>query len=164
MKINGLACGTQTGLRRHDDSYAHLSGFPPNVSVSATIFKAAGIPSGEYHEVELLLRWSDSDWNATGYECMLHHAGRYAQIVRWNGPHGNFTYLADRRSPPAPRDGDVLKAAIVGDLITLYLNDAPIAQASDSTYRSGNPGIGFYIEGNVQNQVYGFKSFSAVSL
>lgn len=164
MKADGFASGTQTGARRYDDSYAHLSGFSPNVSASATLFKAPGIPANEYHEVELLLRFADSVDNATGYECLLHHAGRYAQIVRWNGPFGNFTHLADQRHPPVPQDGDVLKATIVGNLITVYLNDAKIVQIADSTYRVGNPGIGFYIEGNTRNRVFGFKDFSAVSL
>jgi len=164
VKNNGIACGTQTGSGNYDDSYAHLTGFPPNVVAMATIAKAAGIPSSEYHEVELLLRWNDSASSAAGYECNLHHAGSYAQIVRWNGPRGNFTYLADSRNVPAPKDGDIVKATVVGNVITFYLNDVRLAQATDSTFTSGNPGIGFYIQGAVKNEVYGFKSFTANSL
>jgi hypothetical protein len=43
-KRGGIACGTQrgtnTGIYRYDDSYAHLSGFPPDESWSRPISTA----------------------------------------------------------------------------------------------------------------------------
>jgi len=165
LKSNGIAHGTQTGTSSYDDSYARLSHFPPNISASARIYKASGIPSGESHEVELLLRWADSSTSARGYECNLHHAGGYLQIVRWNGPRGNFTYLADQRgNVPVPKDGDIFKATITGNVIKAYLNDVLIVQATDSTFTDGNPGIGFYVSGAVSNSVFGYRSFSASAI
>ncbi len=61
-------------------------------------------------------------------------------------------------------DGDVVKASIKGDTITVWINGVKITQARDYLFTKGNPGIGFYIEGTtgVDNQ-YGFSSFSASS-
>jgi CheY-like chemotaxis protein len=159
----GNAFGTQTGNDGYDDSYAHLSGFPPDVTVSATICRAGGIPAGDVHEVELLLRWADAAHDARGYECLLHHAGNYAEIVRWEGALGSFTYLA-RGKGAAPKTGDVLKATIVGNVITMYLNDVQLVQATDSTFATGDPGIGFFRRATGTNTLFGFSSFSARAL
>jgi hypothetical protein len=161
--VGGNAFGTQTGNGGYDDSYAHLSGFPPDVTVSATIYKAAGIPSGDIHEVELHLRWADAAHSARGYECLLHHAGNYAQIVRWEGALGQFTYIGEGTSP-APKTGGVLKATIVGNAITMYLNDVAIVRATDSMFPDGDPGMGFFRQANGTNRLFGFSSFSAEGL
>lgn len=58
--------------------------------------------------------------------------------------------------------GDVIKASIHGNVITVYINGVQTLQATDKTYASGNPGIGFYIEnpaGAVSD--YGLTSFTA---
>ena len=59
-------------------------------------------------------------------------------------------------------DGDVVKATIVGNVITVYKNGVQIAQATDSTYATGNPGVGFFLEGTAGvNRDYGFTRFTA---
>ena len=159
---NGYAHGTQTGQGGYDDSYAHLSGFPPDQQACAVIHKGS---SSFNQEVEILLRWSDTETTAKGYECFLHQNGQYAKIVRWNGVYGDFTTLADVGGVTAPQDGDILKATAIGDVITLYLNDEMLVQATDSTYSNGNPGIGFYQDENGGEPTeYGFKSYSATGL
>jgi hypothetical protein len=159
-KANGFAHGTQTGSGGYDDSYAYLSGFPANQSASATIALNTNATDGNTREVELLLRWSDSANSATGYECNLHYLGDYAQIVRWNGPVGMFTIIASA-TPPKPKTGDVMTATIVGGVITIYLNGVQIVQATDSTYATGNPGMGFFIRAPAANTDFGFSSFTA---
>jgi hypothetical protein len=87
----------------------------------------------------------------------------YAEIVRWNGRLGDFTYL-DRHNGTqfGVKSGDVVKAAIKGNVITAYINGKQVAQATDSTYTTGRPGIGFYLEGGSGvNRDYGFSSFTA---
>lgn len=159
---NGNAHGTQTGQGGYDDSYAYLSGFPPNQEACAVIHK--GSPAG-YQEVEILLRWGDSESSAKGYECFIHHSGKYAKIVRWNGPHGDFTTIADVGNVTAPQDGDVIRASAIGNLITLYLNNRMLAQAVDSTYSTGNPGMGFFkAEDGGVNIEFGFESYTATGL
>ena len=160
-KSNGRAHGTQTGRGGYDDAYAYLSGFPPDHSASATLYLNPNALIGNNREAELLLRWSDSLDRATGYECNLQYNGDYAQIVRWNGPLGDFTVLASAAHPPKPKTGDVIKASIVGNAITVFYNGKPIVQATDSTFPTGNPGLGFFIRSPAPNDDFGFTSFTA---
>jgi hypothetical protein len=158
-KADGVAYGTQTGMGGYDDSYAHLSGFGPDQTAWGVIQRTPG--GSGIHEVEIHLRWSDSAHSAKGYECLLSYDGSYAQIVRWNGPFGDFTYIGWAASAPVPRSGDTLKASIAGNLITVYYNHAEIMRATDSTYGAGDPGIGFYIQSGDANSDMGFTSFTA---
>lgn len=161
---NGIAFGTQTGTGGYDDSYAHLSGFPANQSASGVIHRDAAIDPSCTHEVEILMRWSDSAHDAHGYECNLAFDGSYAQIVRWEGPLSGFTYLASGSVPGGVHDGDTLSATAVGDLITLSVNGVEIARANDTTFPTGDPGMAFWRGGACGTQGdYGFTSYSASS-
>ncbi len=143
----GLAFGTNGVTDRYDDSYALLSGFGPNHSVEAVVQRSANLNTNVTHEVELLLRFSDSASGARGYECLFAFFGG-VQIVRWNGTQGNYTVLRSTSgSEHVGRglvSGDVVKATIVGNVISLYANGTLIARATDSAYTSGQPGIGFF--------------------
>ena len=44
------------------------------------------------------------------------------------------------------KTGDVVKATIVGNVITAYLNGIAVGTATDSTYTTGNPGMGFNLD------------------
>jgi hypothetical protein len=170
--IAGRAVGTQTGTGGYDDSYAYLVGFGPTQMARATVWRDPAI-ADNYREVELLLRWSDTPTDARGYECNLSWDGSYAQIVRWNGAFGDFTYLANQTifadGVMPPRTGDIFTARISADVISLYLNkndnrgDRLLVSASDKTYAEGNPGIGFFIQGSLDPAQFGFSDFSASS-
>lgn len=157
----GLAFGTNGPREDYDDSYAHLSGFGPDHSATATIYRAPNIPAGETHEVEILVRWSDSAHSAKGYEVNLNYEGN-CQIVRWNGPIGSFQVL--NQNATTANNGDVLKVSIVGSVISAYVNGALVVTATDSTHSTGNPGIGFFKRTAGLNSAYGFSNFSATSL
>jgi chitodextrinase len=157
---NGMAFGTQTGTNGYDDSYAILSGFSPDHTVSGVIQLSSSIDTSCSHEVELLLRWSDSAHSAQGYEVVLSFDGAYAQVVRWNGTIGDFTVLANSYYPTL-KDGDVFSASIAGNVITAYVNGNQIIQTTDSTYTSGNPGMGFFRRNCGTSADYGFRSFTA---
>jgi hypothetical protein len=172
-KSGGLAYGTQvgtkTGKARYDDSYAHLSGFPADQEAWGVVHIAKSDPAC-YQEVEILLRWSSSEHSTTGYECFarcLSGSSSYLQIVRWEGPLGKFTYLADKKGEEyGLKDGDTLKATVVGNVITVYVNGVQKAQVKDDTHKTGNPGIGHFLEcpkghGVGTNADFGFKSFTA---
>jgi len=160
VKSGGIAYGTQTGNGGYDDSYAILSGFPPDQTASGVVHLTSPIDASCSHEVEILLRWNDSATSAQGYECNLSFDGGYAQIVRWNGALGDFTVLTGG-SFPGLRDGDTLEATIVGSMITESVNGMVVAQFSDSTYPTGNPGIGFFRRNCGSNTDFAFTSFSA---
>jgi len=163
----GNAYGTQPqpNKQQYDDSYAHLSGFPANYTVSAIIHKEANIDGSCTHEVEILLRWSDSAHDAHGYECNLAWDGGYAEIVRWNGKINDFTYLTRSGAPMGVHDGDTLSASIVGNLIKVTLNGVEIARATDSMFATGNPGMAFWRGGSCGKRGdYGFTHYEASSL
>jgi hypothetical protein len=172
-KAGGFAYGTQsgtnTGAKVYDDAYAHLTGFPPDQEAWGTVHIAKPNPKC-HQEVEILLRWSSSEHSTTGYECFArctNDGSSYVQIVRWEGPLGKFTYLADKQGAAyGLKDGDTLKATVVGNVITVYINGVEKARATDDTHKTGSPGIGIFLQcdggnGVGSNADYGFKSFTA---
>jgi hypothetical protein len=167
----GFAFGTELGGRRpppqkYDDSTALLTGtWSANQAAEATV-RALNPDDNINKEVELRLRSSLSPHKATGYEILFRASkspNAYCEIVRWNGPLGDFTYLSRAQGPQCGvATGDVVRAMIVGSVITAYINGAQVVEATDNTYASGNPGIGFYLEGATGvNRDYGFTSFTA---
>jgi hypothetical protein len=164
----GLAFGTQTGSAGYNDSIAILAGtWSSNQTATATVHTVNQQSGNTFEEVELLLRFSISAHSATGYEVLFAcrppgDGARYVQIVRWNGPLGDWTLL-DARAGPGIVDADRIKATIVGDTITLYVNDVEIFHVHDSTYASGSPGMGYYLQGGTGALAgdYGLSSYTA---
>jgi hypothetical protein len=169
----GFAFGTETGgnrpaPQRYDDSTALLKGtWGPNQTVQATVRSLNPNQDGKvWEEVELRLRSSISPHKCTGYEVMFRCSKilkAYCNIARWEGPLGKFTMLKETEgSRYGVKDGDVVKASMIGKILTVYINGAQVVQISDDKFASGNPGIGFYLEGAtgvIDN--FGFSSFSA---
>jgi len=166
----GLAYGTQSGSGGFNDSYAYLAGsFPANQSGSATIHLESGI-AANFAEVEILLRWTDSAHNATGYECNLAYNGQYAEIIKWPGPFATdksqFTFISSGNPvSTGVHDGDVFQADVVGNVITARLNGRVIATGTDSSIPSGGaPGMGFYSEGAPASSKYSFTHYTGTGL
>src|SRR4029077_4110249 len=159
----GKAFGTQTGIGPNfADSTALLTGsWGPTQTVQAVVYIASA-DSTTIEEVELRLRSSLSAHSCTGYEVnfSVKPDDPYCQILRWNGPLGDFTLL-DARSVGVV-NGDVVKATAVGSTITCYINNTAIFSVDDTTYPSGNPGIGFYLQDGLGPPFnYGFSSYTA---
>ena len=164
-----LQSGTETGKFAYNDSYALLSGFPPDQEAwgEARITK----PNSKCNqEVEILLRFSSSPHNTTGYECLARctdDSSSYLEIVRWDGPLGKFTYLSRNNGKGfGLKNGDTLNASIVGNVITVFINGVKKAEATDYTFKTGNPGIGEFLacrnaQGLGTNAEFGFASFTA---
>lgn len=160
QKKDGLAFGTQTGTGGYDDSYAVLSDFQPDHSAWGRAHIDAQLDQSCNHEVEILLRWSDSPGLAQGYECLIRFDGGLAQIVRWNGPKGDFTVLA-ASSYRELRHGDEFKCGVSGNRITMYVNDVEVINTMDEAYIDGNPGIGFFRRNCGTNADFAFSSYAA---
>ena len=172
--IAGFAYGTEIGgkrpeLEKYDDSTALLTGkWGPNQTAQATVHRVNKDNDNIYEEVELRLRSAMSPHNCTGYEVMFRCSKSpkaYCNIARWDGILGAFMMLRTTKgSQYGVADGDVVKASIKGDVITVWINGVQIVQTRDYLFTSGNPGIGFYIEGatGVDDQ-FGFSSFTATS-
>lgn len=162
----GRAFGLESGVKGYDDATALLTGnWGPNQTAQAAVY-TVNQNDKINQEVELRLRSSLSAHNATGYEVLFRCSktdNAYAEIVRWNGPLGNFTYLDRHKGAQyGVANGDVVKATIVGNVITAYINGVQVARATDGTYATGRPGIGFFLQGATGvNRDYGFTSFMA---
>jgi hypothetical protein len=160
---NGIAYGTNGAANAYDDSYAYLSGFSANQQGEAVAYRSPSL-TGDPHEVELLLHWADSPGNARGYEVDFNYLGM-VQIVRWNGALGDFTVTSGSGSLGRPlASGDVLKATIVGSVISAYINGVLIAQTQDSTWTNGQPGIGFFRRTMGASSDLAFTNYTATSL
>jgi len=164
VTVGGVAFGTNAG-QSYDDSYSLLSGFGPDQTVEAVVYRDQTLQPVSTHEIELLLRFSDDSGNARGYECLFDYYGGFA-IMRWNGPQGDFAHVHLVASGYLGRQlvtGDVIKATIVGNTITMSVNGMLLAKGIDSAFSNGQPGIGFFIRPDGSNKLLGVTSYSASS-
>lgn len=120
-----------------------------------------------YQEVEIRLRSAIAPHVCTGYEvfwrCLRTEKG-YAEIVRWNGKVTDFTSLnKNTGSRFGVKDGDVVEATIIGNVIKGYVNGVEVISAVDDTFREGNPGIGFNFGVGTTNVDFGLTYFEVDS-
>jgi len=131
----------------YDDPTAVLTGaWGKNQHAKARVF-SRNQTEEYFQEVEIRLRSTITPHRCTGYEVFwrcLKAENAYAEIVRWNGRIGDFTSLARKQGPRyGVQDGDLVEATIVGNVITSYINGVEVLSATDDTYDTGSPGIGF---------------------
>jgi hypothetical protein len=163
---NGQAYGTNGITNSYDDSVAFLSGFGPDQTVEAVVQINAGTV-GPTHEVELWLRASDDTNNLRGYELCFGLSG-YVQLGVWNGPFGDVLSMDSNQplawTPNTPlRNGDRIKAQIVGNTIKAWVNDVLKLHTVHTKFTTGQPGIGFFIRPGGSNNVITLTSMSASS-
>jgi len=164
--IPGLAYGTESGGRGYDDSTALLTGTWGSDQMAEATVHTANQNDNIYEEVELRLRSSVSGHRLTGYEINFRcskTAKAYTQIVRWGGRLGKFKILNGHDGANyGVVAGDVVKATIIGNVITAYINGVQVLQATDDVYATGSPGMGFFLQGGTGvNKDYGFTNFKA---
>ena len=54
----------------------------------------------------------------------------------------------------------MVKATMIGNVITVYINGVQMVQTTDDTFKTGNRGMGFFIDGATGvNRDFGFSSF-----
>jgi hypothetical protein len=167
----GLAIGHQSGTSYSDGTALLTGSWGPTQTVQAVVHTVN--PNEPcYQEVEMRLRSALTPHSCTGYEISFKatkSGNAYLIIVRWNGKLGDFTYLKNSSGAQyGIANGDTVKATIVGNVITAYLNGAQVGTATDSTYATGNPGMGFNLETGTASCVgtngdYGFTSFTATA-
>ena len=158
---NGTAYGTQSGAIQYDDSYAYLDGFANDHEVEIEVYR--GSPSETNHEIEIHLRMSDDPVTdiVKSYEILFGFSTGAFQIMRWDGTWASQDfYLPDITgngsgtglSGVTIQNGDILKARIVGQTITVWRNGTQIWTVTDPVeiggHAVGQPGIGFYLSGN----------------
>ena len=159
---NGVAYGAvSTG--NYTDPTALLAGeWGKNQAVKATVF-SRNQTEKYYQEVEIRLRSTLTRKRCTGYEVFwrcLKTANAYVEIVRWNGKVGDWTSLLKHSGAQyGVKNGDVVEATIVGNVIKGYLNGVEVISVTDNTYTSGSPGMGFNYGVGESNVDFGFASY-----
>lgn len=174
---SGLAYGASEPTEFGDPTAILTGTWGPAQTVTGTV-KINKTPTGRCcHEVELRLRTTITPRSITGYEayCSVMPNNPYCHIARWNGPNGSYWNFETGKSDMYLVDGDVIQATATGTnptVITLYKNGAQILQATDTgaagggfgafgPWTSGNPGIGFYDNPDINWKYFGFSAFSA---
>jgi hypothetical protein len=161
------------GVARYADPIAHIAksfiDFSPNQYAQGTVYRAAGytVSGTMKHEIELLLRFQITANNARGYEVLWSGEDTgWLIIVRWNGPQGNYTPLAEYQNYGKANDGDVLRAEISSDNRVRVFKNGVLALTGpvDTTFTTGQPGIGFWPTPGSTLSSYGWKSYQAGNL
>ena len=120
-----------------------------------------------YQEVEIRLRSKLSPHLCTGYEVFwrcLKTPNAYVEIVRWNGKVRDWTSLKKLSGARyGVKDGDLVEASIVGNVIKGYLNGVEVISVTDNTFKEGKPGMGFNYGVGASNQDFGFSSYEVTS-
>lgn len=173
----GLAIGHQC-CADYTDATALLTGpWGPDQQASATVY-SVNQNDACYQEVELRLRSSLSAHVAAGYEISFKASQTdvaYLIIVRWNGPVGDFTYLAKLHGVQyGVATGDTVSARIAGNMITASKNGVPMATVDITSlggrvWSHGAPGVGFNLSNGPAacsgtNGHYGFTTFTATDI
>jgi len=175
----GLAIGHEVGASATDATAVLTGVWKADQDVSAVVHSVNQV-DGCFQETEIRLRTVITPHSITGYEVSWHMSGTanaYVIIVRWNGPQGDFTYLFNDGggSQYAVANGDTVRAKIVGNIITAYINGvqkatADITSLGGAVYSAGAPGMGFNLESaNLggtcagTNGDYGYTSLSVVA-
>jgi hypothetical protein len=160
----GKAIAKSVAAGSYDDSAALLSGFGANVDIVATIFKHSGINAAANHECELLLRATQTEELSEQYEALYKFDGTI-QCFKWHNDGGQaFLSLTEDSGPltmgRAFITGDRLRAKIIGNVITMSCIEANddetvLGVFTDSTYATGQPGIGgFFRVGEGADQTH----------
>ena len=159
----GKAFGADFATGYNDCIAVLKKSFAPDQYAEGTVHREAGYSPNTSHEIELLLRFQITPHNARGYEVLWGHTGE-VNVVRWNGPLGDYTPLIATSGPNigAAVDGDVLRAEVVGGVITVYKNGTRVLTApSNTTWTDGQPGLGFWPKPGATLGSYGWKKFEA---
>jgi hypothetical protein len=163
---NGVAYGAVT-KGDYTDPTALLAGkWGKNQKVKAKVF-SRNQTEKYYQEVEIRLRSTLAPHRCTGYEVFwrcLKTDKAYVQIVRWNGKVGDWTSLKKHTGAQfGVKDGDLVEATIVGNVIKGFLNGVEVISAIDNTFKEGNPGIGFNYGVEKTNGDFGFTLYEVES-
>lgn len=143
--------GTNGALDKYDDSYSLLSGFGSDYESQATVFlDGVNINRSVSNEIFIFFRVTDSTTQVFGYECNFSFDGTLS-IIQWNGGPFNdfsmFSFPAASGAQSLGREfvtGDVVKARIVGNNVTMYVNGTSLLTSTVTAFATGKPGIGAF--------------------
>lgn len=169
-KANGWAFSGQDGCGcRYDDSIALFQSSATNYRLTATVhLSGTRNSSTSTHEIELIARGNYTAGNQRLYEANIGYSGSngfYAQIVRMDGGFGSFTEIGNLVNyVPTVKEGDKFVMEVVGSSIKTYLNGLLLQQATDTSYATGKPGIGFFWRGTERADDFGISDLTVEEL
>jgi hypothetical protein len=152
-----------------DDSTATIVGtWGGNQQVVGTVV-APTTSDTIQQEVELRLLTTITSGTITGYEAdyigfTTTAADCGVTVQRWNGALNSFTSLAGGvgGSQTCLHTGDIVRAVVIGGKFTTYINDVIAATGTDSTFTTGKPGMGMYLEASSGGaNTFGFSAWRA---
>jgi hypothetical protein len=162
---NLLSPGTGSAAQEGDysDPAALLAGtWGRNQHVKARVF-SKNQTEKYFQEVEIRLRSALTPHWGSGYEVFwrcLKTGSAYAEVVTWNGKVKDFTSLQRHvGSEYGVKDGDLVEATIVGNVIKGYVNGVELLSVTNDAFETGSPGIGFNFGVGDTNVDHGFTSF-----
>lgn len=159
IRSSGGLCFAAADSPGYDDCLAMLDSptIGNNHRVEITAHRVGGYDPADSHENGIYLRRGRagaSNEFVTGYECLFPiTGGSNFQIIGWLGTHhdslDNFDLGIEVTSMNGGlgtiAHGDVLAAQIVGSTIKCYRNGTQFAQATDTRWATGKPGLGFFV-------------------
>jgi len=172
--LGGRAFGTQPsggGRPPYKDSNAVLSGFGTDYEIQGTIYRIAS-PTG-ISEIEILLRCVESgvvlhqfygDTFLSCYEINLSHNGAYCNLGRFKEQNALQSAIT---TIPSFSSGSVFRARVQGQRIQAWVDSTQLIDFTDNAagkLTAGDPGIGWYIDGGVGNEEFGFDSVTVTAL
>jgi len=159
----GAGAATGAAVGDYDDPTAVLTGqWGPNQYGKVKVF-SRNQTDKYFQEVQIRLRHNMKPNFCNGYEVffrVLDSDAGYAEIVRWNGPVGGWTSLKKLIGKKfGVKDGAIIEASIVGNVITGYLNGVEMISVVDDNIKSGAPGVGFNFGVGTTNADHGVRTF-----
>lgn len=161
----GLQNGSTASI--YNDSIGHVDGgFVCNQTITGIVFNSAQTGLASNQEVELFARQRIEIGDARGYEFTYEVTGKYAGLVLWMGPFGQFNEFTHVTNVPVLVSGDELKLVCSGNVFSGYRNGSLIASGTDSSLAAGMPGMGAFLHnitdtGSINN--YGFTNWNCQS-
>ena len=160
---SGHCYGTTFSDVDYDDSLTVWDTGSADHYVEAVIWRSS--PSynpGVSHEAQLIVRAGGSAGTLELLEILFAHDGTNIQLVRWNGDLNDVDVLSwdsGGNMGRVPEDGDVVRAEIIGNELTVYLNDVEVASVTLADH-AGNTmaGIMCFARTGATLANYGFHS------
>jgi hypothetical protein len=160
---NGNCYGTTISVNDYDDSLVVWNTASADHYVEAVIHRSsAGYNAGNTHEVQLIVRANGSNGDLELWEILCEHQSTSLQLVHWNGPLNDVTvdsFTTGGSIGATPQDGDVFRAEMSGNTLTVKWNGSTVATKSTSLY-AGNSmaGIMCFARTGATLANFGFKS------
>jgi hypothetical protein len=171
--VGGVAVAAPIAMVNYEDSYALKTGtWSDDQEAEGIIYRASGYNPPANHEVELLLRGTETTGDSRSwYEFLWNDQGGFS-IVYLTGPSENYVEISTVfNNSLVPADGMRMVARAIGTTLSIWVNANDgnglverVRATGETRIAGGRPGLaGFYRAGATAAN-YGWKSYICRSL